>query len=419
MARKVLISFLGTGNPNANRRYDLVNYEFDDGTVINSPLIAHALEEYYNVELTILIGTTKSMWEEVYGDERDGDFYCHLMEVCKNASNATSEVDFRNDADRIEKELSGKLKIHLIKYGINHDEIITNIKEIMNLDNDLCDGDELIVDITHSFRSLPLILMNSIIYLRLFSQKHISISNIVYGMKENNEARIVELNDVLYLNEWLTAAYSFKSYGRAEQVAELLKDENNKAAASLIKDFSNVINLSYLSGFAPISKRLKSLNNSDWSPMAQLVIPQVIDDFTRSFPSGMPLYKQQYNVAKWQYEKGNYGLSYMSLTEAIVSLVAEISYKERDQTKSKEEFVSDFDVRDKMKSEYLIKNCANLNKHKEERNFYLSINKIRNTIAHSSMQAGMNTTSLIKSLKEKIDEFNRLIDTNKRAKLID
>ncbi len=62
---RVLVSFLGIGVSNSHR-YDEVTYNIEGKTCKKTTLIAEAITKYYGIDKLILVGTPKSMWEEVY-----------------------------------------------------------------------------------------------------------------------------------------------------------------------------------------------------------------------------------------------------------------------------------------------------------------------------------------------------------------
>ena len=185
MGRKVLISFLGTGpvEKGANRReYRTANYHIDDNEYVRT-FVADALTEHYGIDTVFMIGTVKSMWEELYrvfcakrGVEIDEDYYAELGSISETAT-SKSKLELP-DKKKIEKVLGRDSHIVLINYGLNEEEVNNNISAILSLEKDLKNGDELYVDITHSFRSLPLLVMNTLIYLQNVSGKAIQIKKI-------------------------------------------------------------------------------------------------------------------------------------------------------------------------------------------------------------------------------------------------
>ncbi len=91
---KVLISALGA---NAKREYRKANYLIEENTY-EEPFIGVALTKHYKIDKNIIIGTSKSLWEEYYkvyaeylNKEYDEDFYLHLAE--KIEENSISEED--------------------------------------------------------------------------------------------------------------------------------------------------------------------------------------------------------------------------------------------------------------------------------------------------------------------------------------
>ncbi|MDD2360670.1 MAG: TM1812 family CRISPR-associated protein, partial [Syntrophaceticus schinkii] len=68
---KVLISSLGTGPPDSNntssREYRKAVYKFEGSDKeYKTSFVATALSEHLEVDKIYLVGTSKSMWEEVY-----------------------------------------------------------------------------------------------------------------------------------------------------------------------------------------------------------------------------------------------------------------------------------------------------------------------------------------------------------------
>ena len=191
MSRKILISFLGTGTfeKKEARIYKTARYHLGENDLGNYSFVAAALEKYYNIESIFLIGTVHSMWEEVYKWHRekkslpvDEDVYIEIADGCEKA-NHLSELSIPHQK-AIEEALGKDSKIVLIKYGLSENEVRENINIILGTERFLRNGDELIVDVTHSFRSLPFFMMNLLFYLQNVSKKKIYISHIHYGMLE-------------------------------------------------------------------------------------------------------------------------------------------------------------------------------------------------------------------------------------------
>lgn len=99
------------------------------------------------------------------------------------------------------------------------------------------DGDEILLDITHAFRSLPLIVFTVAAYLR--RTKKVTIRHIVYGAYEarkpfrdppqpEDRAPIFDLTPLLDLLDWLSGVESWLDRGDAKTLAEKIKATHNR-----------------------------------------------------------------------------------------------------------------------------------------------------------------------------------------------
>ena len=327
MSRKVLISFVGTGRllDRQTREYDKATYMVD-GQKYESPFVSVILKKHFKIDSVILIGTAKSIWESVYlefskenGKDFDEDYFLALGLDCEGHDH-TSPLEILHQ-ERIEDAMGPGSKIVLINYGLNQEEFQKNEEKILSIEQFLKDGDELYVDITHCFRSLPLVLLNTIIYLKEVSSKNITIQKILYGMLDVNRelgyAPIVELNNVLEVNEWISGAHALKEYGNGYKIAELLKDQKNKTT---LNTFSDLLNANYLNG---IKNELDTtINYSVESPLAKKVLKPVMDSFKKIL-HGRSDSEYQLSLAEWHFNHCNYGSSYLILQETIITYMCE------------------------------------------------------------------------------------------------
>ena len=127
---KVLISALGA---NAKREYRKANYLIEENTY-EEPFIGVALTKHYKIDKNIIIGTSKSLWEEYYkvyaeylNKEYDEDFYLHLAE--KIEENSISEEDLTILNKNLNKTHYGVL----IEDGMNNNELMKNFEILMKI----------------------------------------------------------------------------------------------------------------------------------------------------------------------------------------------------------------------------------------------------------------------------------------------
>lgn len=86
---------------------------------------------------------------------------------------------------------------------------------------------EIIIDVTHAFRSLPLIVFNVASYLRRI--KNVQVAQIVYGNWEARDsshdpprAPVIDLTTMLELQDWLHGIDAFRRRGEADELSASL-----------------------------------------------------------------------------------------------------------------------------------------------------------------------------------------------------
>ncbi len=407
MPRKVLISFLGTGSYNENRTYRTADYRFDDGTQYNTSFVASAIAQHLHPDVIILLGTVKSMWEEVYrsfsGDNVDEGYYVELGDFCHNA-NKDSELSLPQK-DVLENAIAPEAHVELIRYGLNQEEIRENSAIVLGLEKYFKRGDILTVDITHSFRSLPLVLMNLLVYLRNVSKKSIQIDHVLYGMldisRELGYTPVVELNDVLTINDWITGAYSLQEYCNGYKVAELIKNLGDSNVSNRLTKFSDVVNLNHLGRIRTQAQELAAIRNVEITPIADLVVKPIVNDYVERFYGQMTDSAFQFRVAKWQFEHRNYASAFLALIESVISYVCE--------SQSLDE--NDIDCRERAKRilRYKENPVKQINDLKVLRSSFNRTNSFRNSVAHQVVNGRDNARDVVDVLQNVINKLEDII----------
>ncbi|MBQ6051540.1 MAG: TIGR02221 family CRISPR-associated protein [Bacteroidaceae bacterium] len=415
MARKVLLSFLGTGPLEAreNRTYKTADYHIDNKSLGNYPFVSAALKKYYEIDKLILVGTVRSMWEEVYrwfcienSQSMDDDIYLSVAQTCEEA-NSKSDLTIPYQTD-IERAIGSDSKIVLIRYGINDQEIKENTDILLGLQQYLNANDELIVDVTHSFRSLPMYMMNLLIYLKNVCSKKITISHIHYGMLEMNKelgyAPIIDLKSMMDVNDWITGAYSFSEFGNAYKISELVRTQD-KSVSNLLDEFSNLMNLNHLHAIQKISQRLSSIKNKEYQTLLpMLTINPAVETFIKRFDTPTDKHALfQLKVARWQLDHRKYAQAILTVNEAMITHICEINRMKWD----------DYDIREGAKAALSNKlwgwTCDRVFK-----DIYRNLKPLRNSTAHS-LETTDNVASMLKVLNESVSELEKLITQPNRG----
>ncbi|MGL6226200.1 MAG: TIGR02221 family CRISPR-associated protein [Thermoguttaceae bacterium] len=227
MTRKIFISFLGTSD------YKECVYQL--GTQKSS-----------------VVKYVQSAFAELFIKEQ-GD---HYFVFTTQKAIETNWSQLQQEIQRLTPSVS--LENVLIPEGSTIDEIWQTFQTIFDK---LEEGDELTVDITHSFRSIPLLASALLQYAKFL--KNISVKGIYYGAFEtlgppkdiaekfpNPQERIVLVFDLTAfsdIQDWSTAANEFITFGNTKQLSRLTKGHINKVVS--------------VSGVQPSIPDLNTLNN--------------------------------------------------------------------------------------------------------------------------------------------------------------
>lgn len=117
-----------------------------------------------------------------------------------------------------------------IPSGKNNDELMQIFKIFYD---SIEEGDKIIFDITHSFRSIPMFVLTVLCYARVL--KNITVEGIYYGAFEaaatdQDSLKPVPIFDMtMYMNiiDWSFAAQLMTDYGNAEMMCKLYEEQKN------------------------------------------------------------------------------------------------------------------------------------------------------------------------------------------------
>jgi CRISPR-associated DxTHG motif protein len=94
----------------------------------------------------------------------------------------------------------------------------------------LDEGDEIIFDVTHAFRSLPMLALLAATFLRV--AKKVQLQHLLYGAyeaRQDDVAPVFDLTPFISLLDWTTATDQFIKRGNASELATFLKDAHQQA----------------------------------------------------------------------------------------------------------------------------------------------------------------------------------------------
>lgn len=286
--------------------------------------------------------------------------------------------------------------------------------------NSLQDEDNVILDITHGFRSLPMLGIVLLNYARFL--KRIKVLGIYYGAFEvlgtkdeieklpinERNAPIFDLTNFEKLQRWSIAAENFVDYGRTEKIQELISEDISdevwsetiidpriKYAKNLSNELNNISQFFYtVRGKRIINgklfekqienlKRLKGVKylKTPFNNIRERIIEKIIRFKRNKVING-------FFAIEWCIDHGLIQQGITLLREMIITLVLQNVNNKIFDKYYRELVAKIFRSNEKNMNEELIKNIDFVNKVKKLkyfevlRNFYQCIGKYRNDINH-------------------------------------
>ena len=416
---RVLIAGIGGGKNKETGTYRVANYKIEDKVYEKRSFITSALEEHYEIDKTIFIGTTGSMWDNLYeyycnryDKEYDENYHLELIGVIDNA---TMDTDIYSlNIAKFNETFKDKILAIVTKYGMNELEIFENFNLIIQLQNELKDGDEVYLDITHSFRSNAFWMFLVMNYLTDVEDKKITVKAITYGMLEAQKDRVapvVDLNAFYKILQWIKGANNFKNYGNSYLIEQNI--ENEKLSKKL-RNFSDALNMNYIASLRQSINSLKKLEEDIKSleGPAKLIIPKVIKDFMDRFATEEKDYLFQAELAKWHFEQKRYAMAYININESIIGFIMDAldlplltGDKKKDENKLAKDWLNMIISRHETNKIYPN---FKVDKDNQELHEYIKIfehsRRVRNEIAHSigGKDSAVNDINSLKNYCEKI-----------------
>lgn len=322
-SRKVFISILGTGN------YNLCSYRQGDFTSTKTPFIQEATLDFLRA---------RSEWSKTDAA------YIFLTPTARISNWQAQPIDIYVSHEvkkyaGLEPTLN-QMKLPFpvepvdISEGGDEEAIWSVFRSIYDR---ICEGDRLYIDITHSFRYLPMLLLVLTNYAK--ELKGAEVVSITYGNLDAKQ--LVDLGALIELQDWTVAAGEFLRNGRASGLAELTKERVTPILRKSEKKDKNVIRLNDMTRrLTTVSQNLitirgkeilsgemfKKLDECTHGLDAGLITPMVplVDKIKDSFGDfdTKPSVSNGFAAARWCYRMQLYQQSITILQETMKAYVA-------------------------------------------------------------------------------------------------
>lgn len=215
-----LVSFLGKQFGG----YKSATYQFSDGTLMeNQKYMGLTLYEKIKPQKLILLGTSGSMWDVFLESGSDGLEEQWLAISDAVNSDQVTEAMLIPFSKYLTQILSISVECILISPARNEIEQISILSKLSEL---LVENEQVVLDITHSFRHLPLIALVAARFLKVI--KNIDIKQIYYGNFLHGEPvhPVLELKGLLTMLDWIDALGTFDKDGDYAAFSSLLIQQN-------------------------------------------------------------------------------------------------------------------------------------------------------------------------------------------------
>lgn len=359
---QTLISFLGKSHLDAKTGYRTTVYDIH-GEHKETPFFGLALAEVIQPQKLILIGTSGSMWDVFFEHSKVEDEHV-LALIDAVAENRVTEQLLEPCLPFLQEKLSCKVECLVINYAVEEAE---QIDLLLTLAKRLDIQEHISIDITHSFRHLPMLALVAARYLH--TVKDIITDNIYYGAWEmrnaNNIAPAIELQGMLKMLEWTDALTSYDKDGDYQPFAELYQLEGQDEAATALSKAAFYEKTNQIGQARAPLKQFRAIDIV--TPINSLFI----DELNRrtDWVDGERFAQRQLDMAQHYLDKNNY------LRTAILSQEAFLYHLTQEYKTDKEE------ARDILQNEI---RKTKPTQRSDLQNAYEDLRHIRNALAHAA-----------------------------------
>lgn len=327
MARKLFISFLGTGNYHECVYYDSQK-QYRPTHFIQCATLEKIGAQQWEETDAVRIFATKKAKEQNWNEVLEGKDYAGL-------SKQISDLGLKADIQCVS-----------ICDGKNETEMWDLFETVFS---QIEEGDLLYVDLTHAFRYQPmlmLVLTNYAKFLKNIKVMHISYGNYEAGLttaidgKDLTLAPIVNLLQLSQLQDWTTAAADFLQNGYVDKMSELAsnsirllqkdvstRSDDNRKLASFVGELKTLVEeRQTCRGLDISSGATQQKLMEEAGKLGEVVIKPlepILEKVSQALPKPEGSLNNCLDAAQWCYDNHLYQQSATILQEGVVTYFSE------------------------------------------------------------------------------------------------
>ena len=314
-----LISSVGTGMYKEGYRKTV--YCFPSGEKIETHIFLNALlkNKYRDISKIILVGTVTSGWDMLISV--DDELWIQVCEAKENNAIDQSIIS------EIESYLSNKFNIPtVIKY--HTDKIVNGTsEEIFNLYSSIIPeitDENILFDITHGFRSMPILLYQALQF-SISQNPKIKNVELVYGeyIESKKESYVRDLSNYWRYSQISDALNVFKTKLDGYKLAELIENDWLEGS-KVIKRLSDIVQTNFSLQIIEVSKQINNSlkkyppNAPNWLEDVKLFLEEILNCVTSNF-----MYKSLRKYAEFLFERKLNVQAIITLQVAVETYIAE------------------------------------------------------------------------------------------------
>jgi len=204
------------------------------------------------------------------------------------------------------------------------------------------EGDELIFDITHGYRSLPILFLLVVAYLRQI--RGVQLLHILYGAydardMEKNISPVYEITPLVSLLDWLTAAKIFMTTGDGRELAGLIRTISNlpqqqEGLATPFEELSTLLMLNRVPNIPSAARHFTHAVEATAAvelPVQARPLTSILQHISKTYEniSKPDDAESEMHLVAWYYDKGHMLQAATLAGEFLVNLVIRATKPDR------------------------------------------------------------------------------------------
>lgn len=222
-----LISLLGKSRLDPDTGYRTARYRYPDGQAREVPFFGMGLKDCIQPDKLILVGTRGSMWDVFFDHQHVQDESILALIDAVPAEHVTQDM-LAAPAQQLSERFGIPVQCLLIPYAENETE---QTQILLELAGAVQPGENIVLDVTHGFRHLPMLALVAARYLKYV--RRVQIQDVYYGALDmtpsGGETPVLNLGGMLQMFDWVEALAAYGYSGDYSIFAHLFEADGMPA----------------------------------------------------------------------------------------------------------------------------------------------------------------------------------------------